>query len=149
MRITVGREVSEQVIETAQSESATAASSSVEVEAKPRRRQFSGKYKLRVLAEAEACEKPGDVGRLLRREGLYHSHLTDWRRARNSGALAGLAPKKRGRKRVERNPLERKVQQLERENARLQEELRKARLVVEVQGKVAGLLGMSLEDGKH
>ena len=111
--------------------------------------RLNGHRRSRSSHPAHRDRAPGDVGRLLRREGLYHSHLTDWRRARNSGALAGLAPKKRGRKRVERNPLERKVQQLERENARLQEELRKARLVVEVQGKVAGLLGMSLEDGKH
>ena len=83
----------------------------------------------------------------IRREGLYSSHLTTWRKAAHSGSLKALS-KKRGRK-PERNPLEEKVRKLERRNARLEEELRKAHLIIDVQGKVAGLLGLSLEDGTN
>jgi len=89
-----------------------------EVTAKARRRQFTAEYKLKVLAEAEACTKPGEIGALLRREGLYSSHLVEWRRARDSGALAGLAPRKRGPAAKVPHPLERKVADLEREVAR-------------------------------
>ena len=95
----------------------------------------------------DRCTEPGEVGRLLRREGLYSSHLTTWRKAAHSGSLKALS-KKRGRK-PERNPLEEKVRKLERRNARLEEELRKAHLIIDVQGKVAGLLGLSLEDGTN
>jgi transposase-like protein len=87
------------------------------------------------------------VGQLLRREGLYSSHLTTWRKARRNGALRGLASKKRGAKPKARNPLEPKVRQLEAEVARLEEELRKAHTILDVQEKVAGLLGFSLESG--
>ena len=75
-----------------------------EVVAKPKRRKFTAQYRLRILEEAESCTQPGEVGRLLRREGLYSSHLTEWRRARREGSLQGLTPSKRGRKRAERNP---------------------------------------------
>ena len=119
-----------------------------EVAAKPRRRQFSAQYKLRILGEADACASPGEVGQLLRREGLYSSHLTTWRRARREGALGALEPKKRGRKPKRHDPSEAKIRRLERENQRLTEELRKARLIIDVQGKVAGLLGFGLEDGR-
>ena len=66
--------------------------------AKPKRRKFTAQYRLRILEEAESCTQPGEVGRLLRREGLYSSHLTEWRRARREGSLQGLTPSKRGRK---------------------------------------------------
>ena len=89
----------------------------------------------------------GEVGQLLRREGLYSSHLTTWRKAAHSGSLKALS-KKRGRK-PERNPLDEKVRKLERRNARLENELRKAHLIIDVQGKVAGLLGISLDDGTN
>src|SRR3972149_1844889 len=69
-----------------------------EVEAKPKRRKFSAAYRLRILEEADRCQESGEIGRLLRREGLYSSHLTSWRRARHQGSLAALAPKKRGAK---------------------------------------------------
>jgi transposase-like protein len=115
-----------------------------EVVDKPLRRQFPPSYKLRIIEEADRCTEPGEVGRLLRREGLYTSHLAAWRRAARNGSLKGLS-KKRGRK-AERNPLEEKVRKLERENARLEKELHKAHLIIDVQGKVAGLLGLSLED---
>ena len=75
-----------------------------EVVAKPTRRQFSAEYRLRILEEAERCTRPGEVGRMLRREGLYSSHLTAWRKARRNGSLQGLRPKKRGAKPGESNP---------------------------------------------
>ena len=84
-----------------------------EVVAKPKRRKFTAQYRLRILEEAESCTQPGEVGRLLRREGLYSSHLTEWRRARREGSLQGLTPSKRGRKPAERNPLSAKVHELE------------------------------------
>ena len=118
-----------------------------EVVDKPSRRQFAPSYKLRIVEEADRCTEPGEVGRLLRREGLYTSHLAAWRKARRAGSLKALS-KKRGRK-AERNPLEEKVHKLERENARLEKELHKAHLIIDVQGKVAGLLGLSLEDGTN
>ena len=93
------------------------------------------------------ARSPGEVGRLLRREGLYTSHLTAWRKAARTGSLKALS-KKRGRK-AERNPLEEKVRKLERENVRLEKELHKAHLIIDVQGKVAGLLGLNLEDGTN
>ena len=88
------------------------------------------------------------MGRLLRREGLYSSHLTEWRRARREGSLQGLTPSKRGRKAAERNPLSAKVHELEAKVARLEKELHTAHTILDVQGKVAGLLGFSLEHGK-
>ena len=91
----------------------------------------------------ESCTQPGEVGRLLRREGLYSSHLTEWRRARHEGSLQGLTSK-RGRKPAERNPLSAKVHELEAKVARLEKE----DTILDVQGKVAGLLGFSLEHGK-
>ena len=119
-----------------------------EVAAKPRRRQFTAKYKRRLIAEADACEEPGAVGRLLRREGLYSSHLAAWRKAKQQGELTALEPRKRGRKPRERDRLTEENRRLQRQNARLQEELRRAEVIIEVQGKVAGLLGFSLDDGK-
>lgn len=119
-----------------------------EVAAKPKRRQFTAEYRLRILEEADRCTAPGEVGQLLRREGLYSSHLTAWRKARRTGALRGLASKKRGAKAKARNPLEPKVRQLEAEVKRLEAELKKAHTILDVQEKVAGLLGFSLESGK-
>ena len=118
-----------------------------EVVDKPLRRRFTSEYKLRIVEEADRCTQPGEVGLLLRREGLYTSHLTSWRKARRTGSLKALS-KKRGRK-AERNPLEEKVRKLEREVDRLEKRLHKAHLIIDVQGKVAGLLGMSLEDGTN
>ena len=119
-----------------------------EVVAKPTRRQFSAEYRLRILDEADRCTGPGEIGRLLRREGLYSSHLANWRKARRDGALKGLAPKKRGAKPAKRNPLDAKVRELEAEVARLNKELHKAHTILDVQGKVAGLLGIGPADGK-
>jgi transposase len=118
-----------------------------EVAAKPRRRRFTAEYRLRILEEVDRCTEPGGVGQLLRREGLYSSHLTAWRKARRNGALRGLASKKRGAK--ARNPLEPKVRALETKVARLEKELHKAHTILDVQEKVAGLLGFDLESGKN
>jgi transposase-like protein len=118
-----------------------------EVVEKATRRRFTAAYKLRILQEIDSCSEPGAVGRILRREGLYSSLLTTWRKARREGALKSLE-KKRGRKPLERNPLAKKVERLERENDRLRLKLEKAETILEVQRKVAGLLGFSLTDGK-
>ncbi len=129
-------------------ERSAAAPPDPEVVDKPSRRRFTPAYKQRMVEEADRCTEFGEVGRLLRREGLYSSHLTTWRKAARSGSLKALS-KKRGRKPSERNPLEGKLRKLERENARLEKELHKAHLIIDVQGKVAGLLGLSLEDGTN
>lgn len=123
-----------------------AAAANPEVVARPDRRTYTAEYKLRILAEVDRAS-PGQVGVILRREGLYSSHLTDWRRARIEGALRSLS-KKRGRKAQPVNPLESKVVELERELAKTREELRKARIILDVQGKVSKLLGIDLESGK-
>ena len=117
-----------------------------EVVAKPMRRQFTAEYRLRILEEADRCTQPGEVGRLLRREGLYSSHLATWRKARRKGSLRELASKKRGAKPAEPNPLDAKVRMLEAKVARLEHELHTAHTILDVQGKVAGLLGLNLED---
>jgi transposase-like protein len=106
-----------------------------EVPEKPTRRRFTAEYKLRILHLADACNEPGSVGALLRREGLYSSHLTMWRRQRERGALDGLKPKKRGRKADERNPLLPEVERLRKENEQLTKRLKQAELIIEVQKK--------------
>ena len=120
-----------------------------EVVAKPKRRQFTAEYRLRILEEADRCTQPGEVGRLLRREGLYTSHLSAWRKTRRQGSLRGLTPNKRGAKPAEHNPLSAKVRELEAKVglARLEKELHTAHTILDVQGKVAGLLGLNLEHG--
>jgi transposase-like protein len=120
-----------------------------EVAAKPRRRQFPAAYRLRILEEADRCTASGQIGQRLRREGLYSSHLSNWRKAQREGSLAALAPKKRGAKPKARNPLEPKGQQREAENARLKAELHKAHTIRDVQEKVVGLLGFDLESGMN
>ena len=119
-----------------------------EVEERGRRRQYTAEFKLRVLREVDealASGEEGAVGALLRREGIYSSHLVTWRRQRDRGQLAGLTPKKRGRK-PSRNPLSSEVERLQRQNARLENELAKARIVIAVQKKVAALLGNPIPD---
>ena len=112
-----------------------------EVVAKAKRRTFTAEYKQRILQEADgAAATPGGVGALLRREGLYSSHLVSWRRERSQGIQEALTPRKRGRK-SQHNPLEEENQKLRRQNARLTEDLRKANIIIEVQKKVAALLG--------
>jgi transposase len=109
-----------------------------------KRRAFTAEYKLTILAEADAAAAhPGGIGALLRREGLYSSHLVTWRRERQTGMLKGLTPHKRGPK-SKLNPQDAELQKLRRENQRLTEELRKAAIVIDVQKKVGALLGWPL-----
>jgi transposase-like protein len=115
-----------------------------EVVAKAKRRRFSAKYKLRILRAAESCTEVGELSALLRREGLYSSHLTTWRRQREQGELDGLSAKKRGPKPKEKNPLEKRLKQLEREIAQLTKRAERAEALVELQKKVSELLGVAL-----
>ena len=114
-----------------------------EVPEKKPRRKFTAKYKLRILAEADACTQTGQLGALLRREGLYSSNLTTWRQQRAQGILQAMSPKKRGRKRKQTSPLAKQVAQLERENRRLQDKLKKAETIIEVQKKISEILGIN------
>ena len=112
-----------------------------EVVAKAKRRTYTAEYKQRILEEAEAAAATrGGLGALLRREGLYSSLLTYWRRERAQGIREALTPQKRGPK-SKRDPLEEENQKLRRQNARLTEDLRKAHIIIDVQKKVAALLG--------
>ena len=115
-----------------------------EVVERPVRRTFTAEFKRRVVEEAAACHEPGDLGALLRRHGLYSSHLVAWRHQWKAGALAGLTPRKRGRKGAAKNALTVKVVKLERENARLEQRLRQAETIIEFQKKVSDLLGIPL-----
>jgi transposase-like protein len=113
----------------------------VEVVAKATRRRFTAEYKLKVLREADACRKPGEIGALLRREGLYTSHLCMWRKQRGKG---GLFEKKRGPVPKEKNPLATKVAALEKETRRLKARAERAEALVELQKKVSEILGIEL-----
>ena len=138
-------------MEGAQSMEAREPSPSSEVLEKPVRRRFTVEYKARILAEADACTQSGVLGELLRREGLYSSHLATWRRQRDEGALAGLTPKQRGRRAKAKNPLAGEVARLQRENQRLKEQLRQAELIIDVQKKVSEMLNIPLNspDGEE
>ena len=114
-----------------------------EVVARAQRRRFTAEYKLKVLAQSDAAKDSGDIGALLRREGLYCSHLTHWRQERKSGILQGLTPQTRGPK-SKANPLAAENQKLRHDNERLTDRLRKAEIVIDVQKKVAMLLGIPL-----
>jgi transposase len=126
------------------------AAQEVEVLAKAERRRFTAEYKRKVLKEAEACTKPGELGALLRREGLYSSLLTTWRAARRRGELAGLSSRKRGPKAKVRDVRDKRITELERENRRLKARAERAEALVEVQKKLSQLLGIDLpeSDGK-
>ena len=115
-----------------------------EVAPRAQRRRFSAAYKLRIVEQADGCTKPGEVGALLRREGLYSSHLVEWRRARDQGQLDALAPKRRGPKRDPDRALQRRLDQVERENVRLRQRLETAETILEVQGNVSRLLGLTM-----
>ena len=115
-----------------------------EVTPRARRRRFSAAYKLKIVEAADRCSKPGEIGALLRREGLYTSHLADWRRARDQGQLAALAPKRRGPKANPDLALEKRCAKLERENERLKKRLETAETILEVQGNVSRLLGLTM-----
>ncbi len=116
----------------------------VEVSAKSRRRSFTAEYKRKVLAEADAITQRGELGALLRREGLYSSHLVEWRRLAKSGALGALGPKKRGPKAKVRDVRDAKIAMLERELARETKRREHAEIIIEVQKKVSLLLGIDL-----
>jgi transposase-like protein len=120
------------------------AAEDVEVAAKAQRRRFPTEYKRRILREADACTKPGEIGALLRREGLYSSILTHWRQMRERGELAGLAERRRGPKPATRDGRDQRIVQLERECARQRARAERAEALVEIQKKVAQLLGLQL-----
>jgi len=113
-----------------------------EVVEKAKRKRFTAAEKIRILREVEACRGTGEMGALLRREGIYSSYLTTWRKQRESQELEGLAPQKRGPK---PNPEAIELAKLRREHARLQERMRQAELIMDVQKKVAQMLGATLE----
>ena len=117
----------------------------VEVGAKAERRRFTAEYKLKVLREADHCKQPGEIGGLLRREGLYWSNLANWRKQRERGELAGLSARKRGPQRREKNPLAERVRELERDNTRLKRRAERAEGLVELQKKVSKILGIELK----
>jgi transposase len=115
-----------------------------EVVAQPKRRRFTAAYKARIVEEAQRCTEPGEIGALLRREGLYSSALTQWRRQYQAGALKGLNDDKRGRKPT-RDARDEELQRLKRDNERLNKKLRQAELIIEIQKKVAAMLGNPIE----
>jgi len=114
-----------------------------QVPTQSKRRYFGAEYKLRIVEEADACSAPGEIAALLRREGLYSSHLTDWRRARREGSLKALA-KERGPKGRRRDAVALENERLRKENARLQRRLQQAEAIVEIQKKASELLGIPL-----
>jgi transposase-like protein len=116
-----------------------------EVNAKPERRRFSAEYKRRILEEADACTEAGQIGALLRREGLYSSNLVHWRRQRAEGALKALSPKKRGPK---PDPLADENAALRRRIERLETDLKRAETIIEVQKKLSELLGLPDPSGQ-
>ncbi len=116
-----------------------------EVPPRAKRRHFSPEYKKRILEEADACTERGQIGALLRREGLYTSHLDKWRRQREQGTLAGLTPKKRGRK---PNPEAAELARLRREKERLEKKLQRAETIIAFQKKLADLLGIPMDSPK-
>ena len=119
-----------------------------EVIPRAKRRRFSAEYKLRILEEVDACYEPGQIGSLLRREGLYSSHLTTWRRQREQGQLEALSPKKRGRKPSVDEALAKELAELKREKQRLENRLQQAETIIEVQKKLSGLLGLTLNENQ-
>jgi transposase len=120
---------------------ASGAAPDPELVERPRRRRFSASYKLAILEQADACTRPGEVGELLRREGLYTSHLTYWRKQRKTGALKEL-DRPRGRKPADRR--DREITELRRRAERAEAELQKAKTVIEIQGNVSALLEQML-----
>ena len=118
----------------------------VEVLERAKRRQFSASYKLKIVSEADSLSGTGEIGSLLRREGLYASQLAKWRKLRDTGALSGLAKKKRGPKVASPNPLADELETMRRENKRLLKKLHKAEMLIDLQKKVAALLSEDLMD---
>ena len=132
-----------------QNKSIKAAIPEPEVVPQAERRQFTAKYKLRILEKADSCNGAGELGALLRREGLYSSYLSRWRRQRDQGQLQALASKKRGRKSAVQSQQAEELAELRRENQRLQFRLIQAETIIEVQKKLSQLLGLTAsETGK-
>lgn len=121
----------------------------VEVSAKPKRRKFTAEYKRKILEEIDRCTEPGEIGAILRREGLYSSHLVEWRRARREFGNAGLAPKKRGPQPKLVDERDRKIAEQQREIARLTARAKKAEALLDLQKKVSELLGIDLADSSE
>jgi len=117
-----------------------------EVVATARRRQFSSSDKRRILEAADRCTQPGDIGALLRKEGIYSSHLATWRQQRAAAERAALAPQKRGRKADPAQAEDRRVVHLTRENDRLRRQLAQAHTIIEVQKKLCTLLGLPADE---
>jgi len=117
--------------------------SNPEVPEKASRRRFDAAYKLKIVEEAERCTEPGQIGELLRREGLYSSHLATWRKQRGEAALDGLRSQKRGRKPPRKDARDQELERLRKENEQLQKRLRQAELIIDVQKKVSEILGIS------
>ena len=124
-----------------ENDKSTAEGTSTEVVPKAQRRQYTAEYKLDILQESEACSLPGEIGALLRREGLYSQLLAKWRDQRESGSLSALSQHRRGPK-VDEQAVE--LVRLQRENKRLLEKLKQAELIMDVQKKVAQMLGVTL-----
>ena len=122
-----------------------------EVPEKKSRRKFTAAYKLRILEEADQCTEPGQIGALLRREGLYSSNLTTWRKQRETGVLNSLGPKKRGRKSKPKDPSAKRITELEKENIRLKQQLKKAETIIDAQKKISELFGIdqNLNEGEN
>jgi transposase-like protein len=118
----------------------------VEVTGKAERRRFSAEYKRKILKAADACRLPGELGELLRREGLYSSNLAAWRAARERGELTGLTPKRRGPKPAVKDARDRRIVELERETRKWQARAERAEALVDLQKKVSELLGITLPE---
>jgi transposase-like protein len=119
-----------------------------EVLEKAQRRIYPAEYKLRILQETDTYSE-GQIGAILRREGLYSSHLTTWRRQRQAGQLAALTDNKRGRKPTPENPLSAEVERLRRENQRLSQRLQQAELIIDIQKKASAILNITLETNNN
>ena len=117
-----------------------------EVTAKAQRRRFSTSYKLRIVKKADQCRLPGEIGTLLRKEGLYSSQLSEWRKLHNSGAFDALNGKGRDPKKKPVNPLQAELDRVRKEKARLEKKLKQAELIIEFQKKVAEILEIPLEN---
>ena len=120
-----------------------------EVPEKAVRRRFTAEYKRRILREAEACKEPGQMGALLRREGLYSSNLNTWRRQAERGTFEALSPKKRGPKEKKLDPSLRRIAELEKATQKLEHKLRQAELIIAAQKKIAEIFQMPLDPEKE
>ena len=119
---------------------------SPEVEERKRRKQYTAKYKLKILQELDECSSSSERGAILRREGLYSSLICKWRQQHEEGRLSGLQPKKRGRKETPKDDLKEEIKRLKQENGKLQKKLKQAKIIIETQKKISELLSLSLTE---